>query len=145
MVTYNSIFVSLFLRIFLGVLFFAQGYDKIFRMGVSRVIETFDYPLENRKVPKWMIVSAIDFTSYAELLGGLFLIAGFLTNFTLYLLGLDLLMVCVAFSIMKPIWDMQYVFPRLVLMILLLIIPSEWNVISLDHVFHLNGSLLTLP
>jgi uncharacterized membrane protein YphA (DoxX/SURF4 family) len=144
MIAFNSIFVFLFVRVFLGILFFAQGYDKIFRIGVHNVVETFDNPLENRKIPKWMIISAVEYTSYVELIGGILLTVGFLTNFVLYLLGLDLIMVCIAFSVLKPLWDMQFVFPRLLLLILLSIIPCNWNVVSLDYILHLNESLLFL-
>ena len=142
MMYYNYIFVVFLLRVFLGILFFSQGYDKVFRVGVKRVIDTFDNPLENRKLPKWLIIFAGIYTSYVELIGGLLLALGFLTNFTLYFLGIDLLMVCIAFSLMKPMWDMQFVFPRLLLLVILLIVPIEWNVFSIDHFFNINESIL---
>ena len=101
------------------------------------MVDTFDMPLENHKLPKWLIVFAGIFTSYAEFICGILLVLGLFKSFALYLLGLDLLMVCFAFSVMKPMWDMQFVFPRVVLLVLLLIIPAGWDVLSLDHFFKL--------
>ena len=73
------------------------------------------------------------FTSYVELIGGFFLIIGFLKYYSLYLLGINLLVASFAFSITKPMWDMQFVFPRILLLLFLLIVPSNWDVISVDY------------
>lgn len=134
---YNYIAVSFIIRVFLGILFFAQGFDKVFRLKVHSVIHTFEQPLEEHKLPAWLITGAGVYTSYAELICGFMLIIGLFKSIALYLLGIDLLMVCVAFSIIKPMWDIQFVFPRLVLLISLLIIPSAWDVISIDHLISL--------
>ncbi|HXC04880.1 MAG TPA: DoxX family protein [Bacteroidia bacterium] len=124
-----------FVRIFLGILFFAQGYDKVFRLGINRVIENFDYPVHLRHLPRFPLVLAAWFTSYAELICGVLLIIGFLKYYALYLLGIDLLLVCLSFSLLNPLWDMQHVFPRLLLLITLLIMPSQWGVISVDYLW----------
>ncbi len=120
-------------RVFLGILFLFQGYDALFRLGIPAVIETFEYPLKNKGVPRFLLTMGSWYTSLAKLIGGILLILGLFTHLALYMLGLDLMFVAITFGLMRPLWDMQFVFPRLVLLIFLLIIPIEWNVISLDH------------
>lgn len=120
-------------RVFLGILFFSQGYDKILKVKIKNVIETFEYSLISRHLPKFLLVIIAFFTSYIELIGGFLLIIGFLKYYALYLLGLDLILVAVAFGIVKPMWDMQFVFPRLLLLLILLIMPSQWDIISIDY------------
>ena len=125
-----AVFVA---RIFLGLLFFFQGYDAVFRIKVGGVIETIKQPLMNKGVPKFFIRAGAYFTSYAELICGTFLLIGFVKYYSLYFLGIDLLFAAFAFGIIKPMWDMQFVFPRLVLLIFLLIVPTEWDVLSIDY------------
>jgi putative oxidoreductase len=119
-------------RIFLGILFFVQGYDAIFRVKLKNVVSTFQQPLANRGVPNTLITAGVYITSFSELIGGGLLFLGIAKCFVLCLLGCNILLASVAFSIMKPMWDMQYVFPRLVLIIYLLVIPPQWDLLSLD-------------
>ena len=122
-------------RVFLGFLFFLQGYDKVFRIGVKQVIQTIHEPLSSKGIPKIFSNVGAYFTSYVELICGAFLILGFLKYASLYLLGFDMLFVAIVFGIVEPIWDMKHIFPRLSLLLFLLILPSQWDVISIDHVW----------
>jgi len=126
-------FLVFVLRVILGILFFFQGYDKIFRVKISGVVEFFEREMERHKVPGFILVFAAYFTSIAEFLGGALLILGLFSPWAYYLLGIDLILVCGAFSVMKPMWDMNLVFPRLLLLAILLYLPGEWDLISLDH------------
>ncbi|MGZ8569945.1 MAG: hypothetical protein ACXWW0_11185 [Bacteroidia bacterium] len=49
-----------------------------------------------------------------------------------YLLTLDLIHTSVANSIMKPMWTMQHVFPCLVVLMALLLLPQTWAIFTLD-------------
>lgn len=62
------------------------------------------------------------------------LIIGFVKYYALYLLGIDLLMVAIAFSFIEQMWDLRHVFPRFILLLIALILPSEWDVISIDAI-----------
>lgn len=135
----NETIAILILRIFLGILFFMQGYDKLFRIGMKNVINAVDNPLEDHHLPSGLISLASYYTSIIELICGGCLIVGFFTNYALYLLGLDLLIVAFAFSIIKPMWDLQFVFPRLAILITLLLVPEEWNKLSIDYWLHLQS------
>jgi putative oxidoreductase len=134
---YNEAIAVFIARVILGILFFAQGYDKIFKVKLSGVIATFRQPMESRNVPDGLLSIAAYYTSYAELIGGLLLIIGLAKTFVLAALGLDLILVAAAFSILKPMWDMQHFFPRLLLLIFILVSPAGWDVMSADHLLKL--------
>ncbi len=122
-------------RVFLGIVFFLQGYDKVFRIGVRQVIQTVNQSLSSKGIPKIFSIIGAYFTSYCELVCGAFLIIGFLKYYCLYLLGFDLIFAAVAFGIIEPVWDMKHIFPRLALLIFLMVIPSQWDIISVDYVW----------
>lgn len=130
----NHYIIAIFLsRFFLGFLFFFQGYNSIIRVGIKNVIETFHIPLSEKGIPKAFTAIGIWLTSYVQLFGGLLLIVGFLKYYVLYLLGIDLIVASIAFGFIKPMWDMQFIFPRFVVLIFLLIVPSQWDVFSVDY------------
>ena len=120
-------------RIFLGLLFFFQGFDAVFRIRVKGVIEEIREPLAQKGVPGFFITTGAWFTSWAELVGGILLVFGWLKSYAFCLLGADLIMASVAFGIIKPMWDMQFAFPRLALLLFLLVTPAGWDIYSLDH------------
>lgn len=124
-------------RVFLGFLFFLQGYDKVFRLGVKQVVQTIHTPLSSKGIPEIFSKTGAWFTSYVELICGALLIIGFAKYYCLYLLGIDMLFAAIAFGIVEPMWDMKHIFPRLALLIFLLIIPSQWDVISVDYAWSL--------
>jgi uncharacterized membrane protein YphA (DoxX/SURF4 family) len=119
-------------RVFLGLLFFFQGYDAVFHVKVKYVIQAYENSFSNKGIPRFLTVCGSWFTSCVELLGGLLLILGLFEYPVLYLLGLDLIIASIAFGIATPMWDMRFVFPRLALLIFLLIVPSSWHLWSLD-------------
>ncbi|HWY98466.1 MAG TPA: DoxX family protein [Bacteroidia bacterium] len=127
--------IVLLVRVFLGILFFLQGYDKVFRMGVAKVVGTIHTPLADKGVPNTFSIIGAYFTSYVELICGALLIVGFLKYYCLYLLGIDLLFAAFAFGLVEPMWDMKHIFPRLALLIFLLMVPAQWDIISVDRLW----------
>jgi len=132
----NETILPLFLRLILGILFFFQGYDKVVRIGMRGVVDTFKDELGEIKLPKILLVSSAWFTSYSELIGGLFLILGFFKIPVLCILGLDMILVTAAFSLISPMWDMKYVFPRVFLLIFLFLLSDQPDLISLDNLIN---------
>jgi putative oxidoreductase len=128
---------ELIVRLFVGILFLFQGYDKLFKVKISGVINTFTADAERSHIPHVFLSLIAYFTSIAEFVGGIFLLLGFCVTLTLYTLGLDLLLVCLAFTYMRPMWDMKYVFPRLILIVFLLLIPENYSFFSLDHLLQM--------
>ena len=137
MIEINNESVLVFtIRVILGLLFFFQGYDKIFKVKMKGLISTFRYELGSIKVPNVLLKITTYYTSYVEFACGALLIIGLFTKYSLYLLGIDLILVVGAFSLIKPMWDMQLLFPRLMLLSILLYLPEEWNLISLDNILN---------
>jgi putative oxidoreductase len=126
-------------RLFLGILFFVQGYDKVFRVKVQTVYTTM-LPSFNRLNMNSTLVKIMAYiTSYIELVGGFLLILGLFTKVALVLLGVDLLIVAIGLGMLTPMWDMQHAFPRLILLLILLVLPDYWNIFSLDELLNFNS------
>ena len=128
--------MHLMVRVILGTLFLFQGYDKLFNIKVSGVTEYFREEMRSKNVPPFLLSSAAWFTSLAEFCGGLLVILGFMKTFALYLIGVDLIVVTVAFSVLKPMWDMSMVFPRLILLLVALYLPESSDLLSIDYLLH---------
>jgi uncharacterized membrane protein YphA (DoxX/SURF4 family) len=131
-IDHQSILV-LIVRIILGTLFFFQGLDKVFNVKIANVISFFKEEASEKYIPPVLMSTSAYLTSYIEFICGALLIVGLFKTPALYLLGLDLILVSAAFSYLKAMWDMQLLFPRLVLLSALLLFPSEWDLLSLDH------------
>jgi uncharacterized membrane protein YphA (DoxX/SURF4 family) len=126
-------FLYFMLRVILGILFFFQGYDKLFNLKVGGVVSFFRQESSHRRIPDFLLVSSAYFTSLVEFACGGLLLLGLFKSWALYLLGIDMILVCAAFSLLKPMWDMQLLFPRLILITALLYLPGHWDVFSLDR------------
>lgn len=120
-------------RVFLGLIYFFQGYDAVFKVKINNIIEAYEVSFENKGIPRFLTFCGAWFTSYVELIGGILLVLGLFEYFALYLLGINLIIASIAFSITTPMWDMRFVFPRLALNLFLLASPNEWSVLSLDY------------
>src|SRR6476659_8573984 len=112
---YKYYAMEFLVRAFTGIIFLFQGYDKLFKVKISGVVETFKYQAEKQHIPNFFLQLMATYSSVIEFLGGLLLIFGFFKNIVLSLLGTDLLLVAAAFSMLEPVWDMKHVYPRLVL------------------------------
>jgi putative oxidoreductase len=126
---------ELLLRVFCGVIFLYQGYDKLFKIKISGVTQAFETNAQKNNIPHFLLYSAAVYTSIVEFAGGFLLIVGLFKNISLFLLGVDLIIVAAAFSMVEPVWDMRHVFPRLLMIIALLILPDAWELLSLDRLF----------
>lgn len=117
----------LFTRALLGVIFLMQGFGKIFTFTVPVVYSKFFKDFEATFLPKWLIWATAYYTSYIELIGGLFLIFGLFRQWTLYLLAIDLVVVAFGHGLLEPIWDLSHVMPRTLLLLVLFFLPAEWD------------------
>ena len=122
-----------FARSLLGIIFLLQGYGKVFTIGVSKVYEMFFKEFEFTFLPHWLIVSTAYYTSYVELIAGFFLVIGLFRKYSLFLLAIDLLVVSFGHGLMQPIWDLQHVIPRAILLTALLLLPDEWDEWNIDN------------
>jgi uncharacterized membrane protein YphA (DoxX/SURF4 family) len=120
----NFRIAELFVRFLLGILFVFQGYDKLFVVKIKNVINTFKEDAERKSVPDFLIAFTSYFTSITEFIGGIFLILGLCHNIVYIMLGINLILVSVAFSFLKPVWELHHVFPRAILLTLTLLLSN---------------------
>lgn len=126
--------LELILRVFCGVLFLFQGYDKLFRIGLKGVKEAMYVESDRKRVPHLFVDLLVYYTTFVEVVAGLLLILGLFQTQAEFLLGIDLILVAVAFSFVEPMWDMKHVFPRLILISILMAMPSEWSFFNLKTI-----------
>lgn len=120
-------------RVLLGVIFFMQGYGKVFKWGVEKVYNMdFFYPTYKDMLPDIIIRITAYYTLYVELIGGVLLIIGYKRDWALYGLATVLIIVSFGHGLAEPIWDMSHVIFRAALLISLLLFPKEWDRYSLD-------------
>jgi len=129
---------TLLVRVVLGILFFMQGYDKIFRIGIGVTAEAASTPVTDRIFGKSIFKTAILISSWIELVAGALLIAGFQRDAALILLCVDMLAAGIIFTLIKPMWDMQFYFPRLAMLVFLMIIPPGWDIFNIDSLLAKN-------
>jgi uncharacterized membrane protein YphA (DoxX/SURF4 family) len=126
-------FAMLFTRALLGLIFLMQGYGKIFTYTVPKVYDMFFKDFEKTFLPKWLIWGTAYYTSYVEMICGFLLIIGLFRKWALFLLGIDLLIVSFGHGLLEPIWDLQHVIPRAILLITILLVPVEWDRWCVDN------------
>lgn len=125
-------------RVFLGCLFFFQGYDAVFRVKIKNVIGTFESNFSKSGIPKSFTAFASWFTCLSALICGALLILGLFQYASLYILGVNLIFTAIGFGITTPMWDMRHVLPRLILILLLLLIPAQYTIWSVDYLIFNN-------
>lgn len=130
---FNTALALFLLRTVTGIVFFFQGYDKIFNVKIVNVVSAFQDQIDKTYIPNSFLKPFAWITAASELLGGILLIFGLMIDLSLVLLSIDMLLVAFAFSTIKAMWDMQYYFPRFIFLLLLLMLPSEWDVWKLDY------------
>lgn len=131
---FNPESVALFLaRTLLAVLFIFQGYDKLFRVGPKEVARSLYPSFQKFKISVSILQTGIWLNAFIEFACGLFLLAGLLKYFSLTLLGINMLIVSMAMSLVNPVWDMKLVFPRFILLLFVLLFPNEYDLLSLSH------------
>jgi uncharacterized membrane protein YphA (DoxX/SURF4 family) len=129
----NQPFAFALARVILGVLIFMQGYEKVFKIRMRAIVNAYELPINRSFIFDFFIWGGTIYTSYCELICGPLLFLGLFTNFALYLFSIDMVIAVMGMSLQEAMWDMKFVWSRLVLTIFLLLCPSVWNSISLDH------------
>ena len=130
----NKIIAVTTLRLVLGFIFFMQGFGKVFTWGIDKVYHMdFFYDTYKDLLPGPVILFTAYYTSYVELIGGFLVVIGLKRDYALYALASVLVIVTFGHGLAEPIWDLSHVMPRTILLVALLLLPSQWDVFSLDH------------
>lgn len=78
--------LELLIRLFCGIIFLFQGYDKLFRVKIRGVVELFQSTAHQKHIPVFMQYGLATYTSSIEFFGGIFLVLGLYKNIILALL-----------------------------------------------------------
>jgi len=123
---YRSLAILL-LRIFIGWLFFVQGFDAAFRIGIRNAIQSYSFEFMKKGIPLWMLYVLGYLLFVSQLVGGILLIAGIYKFLAALVLCLNLLIASIGFSLVNPVPDLKHIYPRFLLLVVLLLIPPDWD------------------
>lgn len=140
MVNLNRTIGILTMRLILGLIFFWQGYGKVFKFGIDNVYNNFFKKTYEELLPDFIVLGTAYFTSFAELIAGFLLVIGLGRDWALYILAAVLVIVTFGHGLAEPIWDTSHVLVRAVFLIPLLLLPKEWDVFSVDHLIRNRSS-----
>jgi uncharacterized membrane protein YphA (DoxX/SURF4 family) len=114
----------LFARLILGLMFSQGTWWRVFGIGpIGHARWFFVDPYSESFLPTWSLWAAGTAVPFAELIGG-----------ALVLLGGVLVLVTFGHLVHEPFYSFSgHVFPRLILVVLLLLIPASWDRFSVDE------------
>lgn len=125
-------FLPFMLRVILGLLFFFQAYDILFRIGLKTTLNAVFQGTRNKKIPDGFTRFSVVLSSLISLFGGLLLILGLFREAAMILLGINLIMTALGFGYLNGLWDMRHFFPRLAILVLLMLMPNTTDTWCLD-------------
>lgn len=124
-----------FCRTILGLIFFMAGVYKCFVMtppGHAR--HYFVGPYADTVLPRWSLWATGTAVPVIELVAGALVLVGLKTRPALIALGGVLVLVTFGHLLKEPLYAFHsHVIPRLALLTVVLMLPREDDVISLDH------------
>ena len=123
----------LFARAVVGLIFFMAGVWKVFQLGPIGHVRRYFLPFQDTFLPTWSLW-AVGFTiPFVELIAGALVIIGLFTRPALISLGFVLAIVTFGHLLHQPLYAFhEHVIPRLALVLLVLLLPREWDRYSID-------------
>ena len=120
-------------RIILGLIFFAAGFWKVFRLGaVEHARNLFVEPYASSPLPEWSLWLTGVAVPHVELIGGALMLAGWKRFAAAIGLGAVLMLVTFGHLLAEPLYAFNtHVVPRAFLLIVLLAMFQE-DSLSLD-------------
>jgi len=123
-----------FARAVLGLIFFMAGVWKVFELGPAGHVRRYFLPFQATFLPVWSLWIVGATIPFVELLAGAMVLAGLRTRYALVALGVVLVTATFGHLLAQPLYAFhEHVFPRLVLLIVLLLTPAEYDRFSIDN------------
>jgi uncharacterized membrane protein YphA (DoxX/SURF4 family) len=124
----------LFCRSILGLIFFVAGLYKCFVMTpIGHARHYFVVPYADTFLPTWSLWATGTAVPVIELVAGGLVLVGFKTRPALLFLGGVLVLVTFGHLLKAPLYEFHtHVIPRLGLLTVVLLLPREEDVISID-------------
>ena len=123
-----------FSRWVLGLMFLMPGFFKVFTEGPLRFArESFVESFEATWIPIWLLWALGFLFPFLELVAGFLVCIGWKVKASLAVLGSILVIVTYGHLLEDPFMDMSgEIFPLLVLVVFLLVIPRERDLLSVE-------------
>ena len=130
----NRAWALLFARLVLGLISFMAGVWKVFQLGPLQHARKYFLPFSDTFLPVWSLWAVGVAVPVIELVAGALVIIGLRTREALIALGLVLATVTFGHLLKEPLYEFHtHVIPRLALLLFVLMVPSEDDRFSLDH------------
>jgi uncharacterized membrane protein YphA (DoxX/SURF4 family) len=130
----------LFSRLVLGFIFFMAGVYKVFTLGPAGHVRKWFLPYEDTFLPVWSLWAVGFAIPFVELAAGAALLIGWRIRDALLALGAVLVIVTFGHLLKEPLYPFhEHVFPRLALLLFLLVLPREEDRYSLDRALELRS------
>ena len=128
--------VIFFCRAILGLIFFMAGvYKCIVMTPFGHARHYFVGPYANTFLPAWSLWATGTAVPVVELVAGGLVLVGFKTRPALLSLGAVLVLVTFGHLLKEPLYEFHtHVIPRLALLTVVLLLPRDEDVVSLDGV-----------
>ena len=124
----------LFARAVLGLIFFMAGVWKVFELGPVGHVQKFFLPFQTTFLPVWSLWAVGATIPFVELIAGAMVLIGWKTRYALVALGAVLVIVTFGHLLEYPLYAFhEHVIPRLALLLLILLIPAEYDRFSIDR------------
>jgi thiosulfate dehydrogenase [quinone] large subunit len=122
-----------FARAVVGLIFFMAGVWKVFELGPVGHVRRYFLPFQDTFLPTWSLWAVGFAIPFVELIAGALVILGLLTRPALISLGFVLVIVTFGHLLHQPLYALhEHVIPRLALVLLVLLLPREWDRYSID-------------
>ena len=110
------------------------GVWKVFQLGPLQHARKYFLPFSDTFLPVWSLWAVGVAVPVVELVAGALVIIGLRTRAALIALGLVLATVTFGHLLKEPLYEFHtHVIPRLALLLFVLMVPSEDDRFSLDH------------
>lgn len=122
-----------FARGVLGFIFFMAGVYKVFTMTPVGHVQKWFLPYSDTFLPVWSLWTVGLTIPFVELVGGALVLIGWSTRVALIALGFVLVIVTFGHLLKEPLYPFhEHVFPRLALLLFILMVPPEADRYSID-------------
>lgn len=125
-------------RTVLGVVFFIAAVYKVFMLGpLEHARRFFVEPYAETFLPVWALWATGTAVPVIELLTGALVLIGLWIRPSLFVLGAILVFVSFGHLLVQPSTSINpFILPRTALLLIVLVMPAQWDRFSLDGLLH---------
>lgn len=122
-------------RWMLAIIFVMAGFWKVFELGADQhAAQFFVAAYADNWIPEFLLWSLGYIIPYWELIAGCLLAAGYRSREVLFSLGCLLLITTYGHALKQALFDIDgFTFTRLILILIGLLIPASFDILSLDN------------